>query len=187
MPIFSNLPAVASANKKAYNRHTSFRAAVVKETTMTRTRFYFVPAIVAIGFCGIGHADAYPLTITLPSRAIPAPPPNPTIPVLLGSWHDGPCLLLPPGVIPFEAVSDTITFRQDGTFTQVINKATGTVRKTGSYRVNGTRLTLNYLVSPIKPVQYEFSRNGGLLLLHPAGSGQSETRILSRIQNRDGS
>ena len=151
---------------------------------MTKTRFYLLSAAVALGICSAGQA--YPLTIPLPPKAIPAPPPNPNIPVLLGSWHDGPCLLLPPGVTPFEAVSDTITFRQDGTFTQAVNKATGRLTETGRYTVTGNRLTLDYL-GALKPEAYEFSRKGELLLLQRAGSGQSEVRTLSRVQNRDAS
>ena len=154
---------------------------------MTKTRFYWIAAAVMLGLSGINHASAYPLAIPLPSQAISAPPPNPAIPVLLGSWHDGPCLLLPPGITPFEAVSDTITFRQDGTFTQDINKATGRLKKTGTYIVSGARLTLSYLMGPAKPAAYEFSRKGDLLLLQRAGSGQTETRTLSRVQNRDAS
>ena len=153
---------------------------------MTKTRFYLLPAAVALGFCGIGQANAFHLAIPLPPRAIPAPPP-PNIPVLLGSWHDGPCLLMPPGVTPFEAVSDTLTFRQDGTFTQVVNKATGRLKEAGTYTVAGNNLTLHYLLEPVKPLAYEFSRKGDLLLLQRAGSGASETRTLSRAQNRDAS
>lgn len=155
---------------------------------MTRTRFCLLPAVVAaVGFCGIGQANAFPPAISLPPRAIPVPPPNPGIPVLLGSWHDGQCLLLPPGITPFEAVSDTITFRQDGTFTQVINKATGRLKETGTYRVTSTHLTLIYLIGSGNPSRYEFSRKGDLLLLLRAGSSASETRTLSRAQNRDAS
>ncbi len=139
---------------------------------MTRTRFCLLPAVVAVGFCGIGQATAFPLAVPLPPRAIPAPPPNPGIPVLLGSWHDGPCLLPPPGITPFEAVSDTITFRQGGTFTQVINKATGRLEKTGTYTVAGAHLTLRYLIGSGTPAAYEFSRKGDTLLLQPAGSGK---------------
>lgn len=137
---------------------------------MTKTRFCLIPAIVAIGFCGIGQANAFPLAIPLPPRAIPAPPPT-SIPVLLGSWQDGRCFLLPPGITPFEAVSDTITFRQDGMFTQDINKAAGRLKKTGTYTVAGTRLTLNYLIGPVKPLAYEFSGKGDTLLLKPVGVG----------------
>ena len=155
---------------------------------MTRTRFCLLPAVVAaVGFCGIGQANAFPPAISLPPRAIPVPPPNPSIPALLGSWHDGQCLLLPPGITPFEAVSDTITFRRDGAFTQVINKATGRLKETGTYSVTSTHLTLSYLVGSVKPDAYEFSRKGDLLLLQRAGSGQAETRTLSRVQNRDAS
>ena len=155
---------------------------------MTKARLYLLlyllSAAMMLGCCRM--ACAYPLTIPLPSRAIPAPPPNPNIPVLLGSWHDGPCLLLPPGVTPFEAASDTITFQADGTFTQIINKATGRLKETGRYTVTGSRLTLSYL-GALKPETYEFSRKGELLLLQRAGSGQSEVRTLSRVQNRDAS
>ena len=152
---------------------------------MTKTRFYLLSAASMLGICSMGHA--YPLTIPLPPKAIPAPPPNPSVPVLLGSWHDGPCLLLPPGVTPFEAVSDTITFRQDGTFTQAINKATGRLEKTGTYTAAGTHLTLRYSVGPATPAAYEFSRKGEMLFLQRAGSGQSDVRTLSRVQNRDAS
>jgi len=153
---------------------------------MTKTRFYLISAAVMLGLSGINHAHAYRLTITLPPRAIPAPPP-PIIPVLLGSWHDGQCLLLPPGVVPFETVFDTITFQANGTFTEVIQKATGTLREQGQYTVSGSRLTLDFLLALRKPAQYEFSRSGAFLLLRPAGSGASETRTLARVQNRDAS
>jgi hypothetical protein len=147
---------------------------------MRFTRSYLLPAIAALCFIGaISQASAYPLAISLPSHAIPTPP-NPAIPVLLGSWHDGKCLILPPGVIPFEAVSDTLTFRSDGTFTQEVNKATGIVRSTGRYTVNGSHLTLNYLFGTLKPVCYDFSRKGDLLLLQPADSGKDALRTLSR-------
>ena len=136
---------------------------------MTKTRFYLLSAASMLGICSKGHA--YPLTIPLPPQAIPALPPNPSIPVLLGSWHDGPCLLLPPGVTPFEAVSDTITFRQDGTFTQDINKATGRLKETGTFAVTGNRLTLSYW-GTLKPEVYEFSRKGNTLFLQPVGSGK---------------
>ncbi len=153
---------------------------------MMKTGFCFASAAVMLGLGGLIRAGAYPLTLTLPPRAIPAPPP-PDIPVLLGSWHDGRCLLLPPGVTPFEAVSDTITFRQDGTFTQVINKAMGRLKETGTYTVASNHLTLRYLIGSGKPGAYEFSRKGDFLLLQRAGSSQSETRTLSRVQNRDAS
>ncbi len=153
---------------------------------MTKTGFYFITAAVVLGLSGTNRVGAYPLIITLPLRAIPTPPP-PSAPVLLGSWHDGQCLLLPPGITPFEAVSDTIAFRQDGTFTQDINKATGRLKETGTYTVAGTRLTLSYLVGSVKPDTYEFSRKGDLLLLQRTGSGQAETRTLARVQNRDAS
>lgn len=143
---------------------------------MTKTCYCTVLAAVLLGLTVLNHTEAYPLTITLPSRAIPAPSP-PSIPFLLGSWHDGPCLLLPPGITPFEAVSDTITFRQDGTFTQDINKATGRLKKTGTYTVSATHLTLNYLIGSGKPNAYEFSGRGDTLLLKPVGAGAEAVRL----------
>lgn len=145
-------------------------------------RFRLFAAVAALSFLGgIHQASAAPLTAPLPLKAIPAPPP--AIPALLGSWHDGKCLLLPPGITSFEAVSDTLTFRADGTFTQSVNKAAGIVKKTGTYTVSGSRLTLNYLLGPLVPTQYDFSRKGDLLLLQPAGSGKAALRTLSRCDS----
>ena len=107
-----------------------------------------------------------------PSHAISAPPTASALgsPVV-GTWHDGPCLLLPPGITPFEAVSDTLTFRADGTFTQTVDKATGRVPSRGAYTVTGSRLTLSYLFGTQKPALYEFSRAGDRLLLQPVSRG----------------
>ena len=92
---------------------------------MPTARFCLVTAML---FYSVSCAYGEPLVIPLPSHAIPAPPAASALgsPVI-GSWHDGSCLLLPPGITPFEAVSDTLTFRADGTFTQTVEKATGRV------------------------------------------------------------
>ena len=132
--------------------------------------------------CSIGCACAEPPVLPLPPHAISAPPAASAFgsPVA-GSWHDGPCLLLPPGITPFEAVSDTLTFRADGTFTQTVDKATGRVPSRGTYTVTGSRLTLSYLFGTQKPALYEFSRSGDRLLLQPIGLGKIAVRTLSRV------
>lgn len=147
---------------------------------MTKTSFYAVLAAVMLDLTGLRRAGAYPLTITLPPKAIPAPPPNSSIPPLLGSWHDGQCVLLPPGITSFEAVSDTITFRQDGTFTQDINKATGRLKESGTYTVAGSRLTLCYLAASTNATIYNFSHTGNTLLLQPIGTGKGKVLTLDR-------
>ena len=149
---------------------------------MQTTRISFLAAMF---FCSITCACAEPLVIPLPSHAIPAPPAASALgSPLLGSWHDSQCLLLPPGVTPFETVSDTLTFRADGTFTQTIEKATGCVPSRGSYTVTGSRLTLFYLFGTQKPAQYEFSRTGGdRLQLQPVGLSKSAIRMLSRVSS----
>lgn len=144
---------------------------------MTKICYHTVLAAVLLGLTGLNHAGAYPQAITLPSAAISVPPLNPNVAALLGSWQDGHCHLLPPGITPFEAVSDTITFRQDGTFTQVINKATGRLKETGTYMVADSHLTLNYLVGSGKPNTYEFSCKGDTLLLQPTGAGAKEVHL----------
>lgn len=146
---------------------------------MPSTRFYLLTAAL---FCGLGRASAAPLVIALPSHAISAPPAASALgsPVD-GAWRDGPCLLLPPGITPFEAVSDTLTFCADGTFTQTINKATGRLQMRGTYTLAGSRLTLNSPLGLLKPAQYEFSRTGDRLLLQPVGLGKSAARTLIRV------
>ena len=139
-------------------------------TTPVHSILHLLSAAAALGICSLGHAA--PPAIPLPPKAIPAPPPNPNIPALIGSWQDKQCLLLPPGITPFEAVSDAITLRQDGTFTQSISKATGRLEKTGTYTLAGTHLTLRYLVGTGTPAAYEFSRKGDTLFLKLAGSGK---------------
>ena len=140
---------------------------------MSTTRFSLCAAAVSLaaGLCGTDHAGAAPLSIPLPLQAVPAPPTVPS-PLLLGVWQDKQCLLLPPGISPFEAVSDAITLRQDGTFTQAINKATGRLKETGTFTVAGTHLTLRYLVGTGTPAAYEFSRKGETLFLQRTGSGK---------------
>ena len=146
---------------------------------MLTARFCFVATML---FCSVCCAYAEPLVIPLPSHAIPAPPAASALgsPVV-GSWHDGPCLLLPPGITPFEAVSDTLTFRADGTFTQTVDKATGRVPSRGTYTVAGSRLTLSYLFGTQKPALYEFSRAGDRLQLQPVGLDKVAARTLSRV------
>ncbi len=145
---------------------------------MPPRRFCFLAATL---FCSISRACTEPLVIPLPPHTISTPPAASALgsPVI-GSWHDGLCLLLPPGVTPFEAVSDTLTFRADGTFTQTVEKATGRVPSRGTYTVTGSRLTLFYLFGPPKPVQYEFSRAGDRLRLQPVGLSRSAAWTLSR-------
>ncbi len=137
---------------------------------------------VAVAALSSAAGQAEPLVIPLPSHAIIASPAASTFgsPVA-GAWHDGPCLLLPPGITPFEAVSDTLTFRADGTWTQTIEKATGRVQRRGTYTLTGNRLTLSYLLGMSKPVLYEFSRTGDRLLLQPVGLSRSVARTLIRV------
>ncbi len=138
--------------------------------------------LVATLFCSVRCACAEPLVIPLPSHTTTAPPAaNALGSPLLGSWHDGPCLLLPPGITPFEVVSDTLTFRADGTWTQTVEKATGRVPSRGAYTVAGSRLTLFYLFGSQKPALYEFSRAGDRLLLQPVGLGKSAAWTLLRV------
>ena len=148
---------------------------------MLLKRFVFAAALAAALGSG-GQVAAYPLTLTLPPPSVAAAPPVPAAGslVLLGSWHDGRCSLLPPGVTPFEAVYDTLAFHADGTFLQTIEKATGTLHEQGRYTVTGSRLTLDYLFDAQKPAQYEFVRTGDRLLLQPVGLGKMAAWTLQR-------
>ena len=147
---------------------------------MLLTRLFFAAALAA-AFGSGGQVAAYPLTITLPPSTVTAP----GGPILPGSWHDGRCLLLPPGVTPFEAVYATLTFRTDGTFSQAIEKATGTLHEQGRYTVTGSRLTLDYLFDTRKSAQYEFSRTGDRLLLQPVSLSKTAAWTLQRIGARE--
>ncbi len=89
---------------------------------------------------------------------------------LNGKWQDVLCRLLPPGISPFETVSDTLTFQPDGTFTQTIEKATGTFHSSGMYTVAGTRLSLSFPLGT-HPVLYKLSRTGDRLRLQSVGPG----------------
>jgi len=149
---------------------------------MSAARFCFSAALLAFAvLCLLKIADAAPATTRAP-RAIGAPPAVfAPVPTLLGSWHDGLCLLLPPGVSLFETVSDTLVFQSDGTFTQTIEKATGTLHTRGYYSVAGSRLTLSSLMGTDKPLQYDFSRTGDRLLLQPVGPGKTAAWTLQWI------
>jgi hypothetical protein len=150
---------------------------------MSAARFRLLAAAIAALSSAAGQAQAEPLVIPLPSHTITAPPAASALgsPVA-GAWHDGPCLLLPPGITLFETVSDTLTFRADGTWTQTIEKATGRVQRRGTYTLTGNRLTLSSLLGTPKPALYEFSRTGDRLLLQPVGLGKSAARTLDRVR-----
>ena len=150
---------------------------------MSTLHFQLHAALTAAFVCGgIGQAAAYPLSIALPSHAVTAPLVSAAgVSLLLGQWHDGSCLLLPPGITPFETATDTLTFRADGTFAQVIQKATGTLQARGRYTVTGSRLTLDYLFGTQKPAQYDLSRTGDILLLQSVSGGKTVVRTLVRV------
>lgn len=148
---------------------------------MSALHFCSVAAALAVLSCAAGPANADPLVITLPSRMISTPQiAASALPLLLGKWHDGSCLFLPPGITPFETVSDTLTFHANGTFTQTIEKATGRLRTGGNYTVAGTRLTLSFLLGT-GSAQYEFSRIGDHLQLQLVKPGKSTVRTLSQV------
>lgn len=150
---------------------------------MLAIRFCFLTAALFCGFvCLFGRVSAEPLVISLPSPAVTTPPAGSELgsPVA-GVWRDGSCLLLPPGVTPFEAFSDTLTFQADGTFTQTVDKATGRLRTRGTYTIAGSRLTLSFPLGLLKPAQYEFSRIGDRLLLQPVGLGKTAAQTLLRV------
>ncbi len=128
------------------------------------------------------HAGASPPAVTLPPHALTVPPAA-ALSILVGTWDDKPCLLLPPGITPFEAVSDMLTFRADGTYAQTIEKATGRLQTRGTYTAAGGHLTLSFPLGLLKPVQYEFSRAGDRLLLQPVGLGKSAGRTLMRVSS----
>ena len=152
---------------------------------MLLKRFFFAAALAAALGSG-GQVATYPLTLTLPPPSVTTPPvPAAGSLVLLGAWHDGRCLLLPPGVTPFEAVYDTLAFHADGTFLQTIEKATGTLHEQGRYTVAGSRLTLDYLFDARKPAQYEFVRTGDRFLLQPVGLGKMAAWTLMRVGARE--
>ena len=94
--------------------------------------------------CAAGSALAYPLAIALPSRVVSAPPPSLDIPLMLGAWQDTGGLLLPPGIGHFETYSDVVTFRADGTWTQVIDRSGGRTRGAGYYTWDGSHLGLGF-------------------------------------------
>lgn len=144
-----------------------------------KTRFCLISAAMMFGGSGSIHADAGPPAITLPSHVVSTPPA--ALPVLVGTWNDEPCLLLPPGITLFETITDRLTFRADGTFAQTIDKATGRLQTRGTYMVAGSRLTLSFPLGLLKPAQYEFSRTGDRLLLQPVGLGKSAGRTLMRV------
>ena len=143
---------------------------------MSPTRFF----VLAAALCSVGPVSAAPLVIPLPPHAISAPPAaSPLGSPLLGQWHDSSRLMLPPGITPFETVSDTLTFRADGTWTQTIEKATGRLQTRGSYTVTGARLTLSFLAGT-GTAQYEFLRIGDHLQLQSVALGKPTVLTLSR-------
>ncbi len=116
---------------------------------------------------------AEPPAITLPSHALPAPPPSLDIPLMLGAWQDADGLLLPPGIGRFETYSDVVTFHADGTWTQVIDKSGGQTRSAGYYTWDGSRLTLDGDGLTGGRRQYEVTRSGDALRLVPVGPARA--------------
>ncbi len=148
---------------------------------MQTSRFCLSLPLMAALACGIGPVSAEPLAVALPPHSITTLPAASLLgSPLLGKWHDGPCLLLPPGITPFETVSDTLAFHADGTFTQTIEKATGRLQTRGSYSVAGSRVTLSFLFGT-SSLQYGFFRIGNQLQLQPVGPGKIVVRTLSRV------
>ena len=92
-------------------------------------------------------------------------------PALLGTWQAEGGRLLPPGIAAFEVIGSALALDPDGDFTLTVEKATGTLRRTGRYTVTGGTLTLAF---DFGPVIYAFHRVGASLTLLPAGHGVND-------------
>jgi len=131
-------------------------------------------AATVVLFCSVA-----PAAVAAPANAPLVKSKPDTIPsVLFGIWQDRQKVLLPPGITIFEVFDNKITFAPDGSFTQFINTATGPLRQTGSYTVQGSHLTLNFSGGS---GLYDFTHTSDSLMLRSVGHSKMGALILSAV------